>query len=184
VVTLISTTFYYGDCFLFGSVFIKKITNLKIKKKTKSVQTDWFRFCFQNKNQFKLGWLGFFWFFWFGFDSVWFFLFQAYKTEPVCFFKILIGFFYCLVFSVIFLDFFDLIGFSIFFSPNFLLLIYQVSWELIQFCLCRSLEPKKTKGWSIILGKGPCNLNNFLACHNYDEDLICLNSNFLLQVSA
>jgi hypothetical protein len=53
-------------------------------------------------------WLGFFLgFFLFEFGSVWFFLFQAYKTEtePVGFFKILIGligFFHSSVFLVIF----------------------------------------------------------------------------------
>jgi hypothetical protein len=43
-------------------------------------------------------------FFQFGFGSVQFFWFQAYKTEtePVGFFKILIGFFHGSVFSVIF----------------------------------------------------------------------------------
>jgi hypothetical protein len=43
-------------------------------------------------------------FFLFGFGSVWFFWFHAYKTEPVGFFKILIGvigFFHGLVFFVI-----------------------------------------------------------------------------------
>jgi hypothetical protein len=38
-------------------------------------------------------------------DSVWFFQFQAYKTEPVGFFKILIGlidFFHSSVFSIVF----------------------------------------------------------------------------------
>ena len=72
----------------------------------------------KNQNQFKPVWLGFFGFFrfdsvfsWFvfvfGFCSVQFFHFQAYKTktEPVGFFKILIGFFS-------WFDFFGLIGFS------------------------------------------------------------------------
>jgi hypothetical protein len=48
-------------------------------------------------------WLGFF-----GLDSVWFFRFHACKTEPVGFFKILIGlidFFHGSVFSVIFFQF-------------------------------------------------------------------------------
>jgi hypothetical protein len=59
------------------------------------------------------------------FFSVWvrfgsFFWFQAYKTEtePVGFFKILIGFFHGLVFSVIYLffsGFLDFLGFSVFF---------------------------------------------------------------------
>jgi hypothetical protein len=50
---------------------------------------------------FFLVWLGFFSGF-FGLGSVRFFWFQAYKTEPVSFFKILISFFYDLVFSIIF----------------------------------------------------------------------------------
>jgi len=47
-------------------------------------------------------WLGFFPVF-FGLGSFWFFWFQAYKTktEPVGFFKILIGFFHGSVFSII-----------------------------------------------------------------------------------
>ena len=86
-----------GDHFRFGSVFIKKkVTKPILKKKTetepKPVQTDRFRFGFlgQKPVQTDLArfWLGFF-----GLGSVWFFLFQAYKTEtePVGFFKILIG---------------------------------------------------------------------------------------------
>jgi hypothetical protein len=49
-----------------------------------------------------LGFLGLAWFFWFG--SVWFFRFQACKTEtePVGFFKFLIGFFHGLGFLIIF----------------------------------------------------------------------------------
>jgi hypothetical protein len=43
------------------------------------------------------------WFFYLG--SVLFFRFQAYKTKPVGFFKILIGFFYGSVFSIIFFQF-------------------------------------------------------------------------------
>jgi len=100
-----------GDHFQFGSVFIKKqVTKPKFKKKTKtepkSVQTDRFRFSlvrfglvFLDKNRFKPVWLGFFpvWlgFFRFWFGSVRFSRFQSYKTktEPVGFFKILIGFF-------------------------------------------------------------------------------------------
>ena len=67
---------------------------------------------FQDKNRFKPVWLGFFRF---GFCSVWFFRFQAYKTEPVGFFKILIVFFHNSVFSVIFFSgFLGLIGFLIF----------------------------------------------------------------------
>jgi hypothetical protein len=98
---------------LFGSIFIKKITKPKYFKK--------------NQNQFKPTGFGLVWFglvfrtkigsnrfgsvFQFGsvfsvrFDSVQFFRFQAYKTEPVGFLKILIsliGFFHCSVFPVIF----------------------------------------------------------------------------------
>jgi hypothetical protein len=52
-------------------------------------------------------------------NSVWFFQFQAYKTktEPVGFFKILIGFFHGSIFSIIFSGFLGLIGFSVFFLP-------------------------------------------------------------------
>jgi len=46
--------------------------------------------------------------------SVCFFRFQTYKTEPVGFFKILIGFFHGSVFSVIFFYFLGLIDFSVF----------------------------------------------------------------------
>jgi hypothetical protein len=82
-----------------------------------------------DKNRFKPVWLGFFglarifsdlaWFFpvFFGLGSFWFFWFQAYKTktEPVGFFKILIGFFHGSVFSIIFFLFSPFNQF--FFSP-------------------------------------------------------------------
>ena len=92
----------------------------------KPVQTNRFGLVFQNKNQFKPVWLGFFilarfflvWLVFFGFGSVRFFWFQTYKTgtEPISFFKILIGFFHGLVFSVFLFYFLDLIGFSVFFN--------------------------------------------------------------------
>jgi hypothetical protein len=48
------------------------------------------------------------------------FQFQTYKTEtePVGFFKNLIGFFHGSVFSVIFFNFLNLIDFSVFFLPS------------------------------------------------------------------
>jgi hypothetical protein len=64
-------------------------------------------------------WLGFFRGF---FNSVRFFRFQAYKneTEPVGFFKILIGFFSQFVFfGYFFSDFLNLINFQFFYSPLF-----------------------------------------------------------------
>jgi hypothetical protein len=98
------------DYFRFGLVFIKKIIKSKFFKK--------------NQNQVKPIWLGFLDFSsvfsgfgsvfrfgsgffpgFFGLVSVRFFWFFAYETEPAGFFKILIGligFFYSLVFSVIF----------------------------------------------------------------------------------
>jgi len=104
---------------IFGSVwFLSKNSNLTkfFKKKTKiglnrpiSVQ-----FGFLRKNRFGSVFLVFLCFFRFGsvffsicsgLDSVWFFQFQAYKTEPVGFFKILIGlidFFHSSVFSIVF----------------------------------------------------------------------------------
>jgi hypothetical protein len=79
---------------------------------------------------------------WLGFFSVWFFLFQAYKTkiEPVGFFKIIIGlisffsrfgfFSFFLVFSVysvfsVFFSFLGLIGFLIFLL---ILIKYDLTW--------------------------------------------------------
>jgi hypothetical protein len=102
-----------GDHFRFGSVFIKKNNQIEIlkKKKLKPVQTDQFRFnsvpFFRTKtssNQFGLVFLVWLGFFRFGSGFFWFFRFHAYKTEtePVGFLKILIGFFWGLVFSVIF----------------------------------------------------------------------------------
>jgi hypothetical protein len=97
-------------------VFIKKNNQIDFLKKPKPVQTDRFRFGFLGQNPvqtcsarfFRFGsvWVGLARFF-SGLGSVWFFRFQAYKTktEPVGFFKILIsliGFFYYLIFSVIF----------------------------------------------------------------------------------
>ena len=116
---------------IFGSVWflLKKVIKSIFFKKTKLVQIDWFRLGFLGQNRFKSVWLGFSGLtrfvsclarFFSGFFSIWvrFFRFQAYKTktEPVGFFKILIGFFsrfgfFCYFFS----DFLDLIGFSIFF---------------------------------------------------------------------
>jgi hypothetical protein len=103
---------------IFGSVrFLLKKNNqieIKKKKKLKPVQTDRFRFnsvpFFRTKtssNQFGLVFLVWLGFFRFGSGFFWFFRFHAYKTEtePIGFFKILIGligFFYGLVFSVIF----------------------------------------------------------------------------------
>jgi hypothetical protein len=54
----------------------------------------------------------------FGLGSVRFFQFFTYKTEIKLtgFFKILIGFFYSLIFSIIFFNFLNLINFSVFFS--------------------------------------------------------------------
>jgi hypothetical protein len=74
------------------------------------------RFGFFDKNRFDSVFFCLAQFFQFGFGSVWFFRFQAYKTktEPVGFFKILIsliGFFYGSVFFYFFSDFLDLIGF-------------------------------------------------------------------------
>jgi hypothetical protein len=72
------TPIYVGDYFRFGLVFIKKVIKPKFfLKKPKPVQTD--RFGFLDKNRFKPVWLGFF--------PVWFFRFQAYKTEPLIFLK-------------------------------------------------------------------------------------------------
>ena len=124
-------------CSFFGSVrfLLKKITKSNFfKKKLKPVQTDRFRFdlIFLDKNRFKPVWLSFFGlaqFFWFGlvfsvqlcfgsvcfrfflfgFSSVRFFWFRAYKTktEPnrSVFFKILVSFFHDSVFSIIFFQF-------------------------------------------------------------------------------
>ena len=91
----------------FGFYKKKRVTKLNLKKKTESkpVQTDRFRFgliwFFRIKNgsnrlgRFFSFWLGFFGLsrFFSGLGSVRFFQFQTYKTEtePVGFFKILIG---------------------------------------------------------------------------------------------
>jgi len=63
-----------------------KIKFFYIKKKPKPVQTDWFRFCFLDKNRFKPVWLGFVSVFsgFFGFDLVrfGFFGFRLIKLKP------------------------------------------------------------------------------------------------------
>ena len=53
--------------FRFGLVFIKKYNQIKIKKKSKPGQTDWFQFdsVFLGKNRFKPVWVGFFYLAWF-----------------------------------------------------------------------------------------------------------------------
>ena len=83
-----------GDHFRFGLVFIKKITKLKFfyLKIPKPVQTGLARFFS----------LARFFLVFFGFGSVQFFQFQTYETEPVGFFKILIGFFHGSVFLLFF----------------------------------------------------------------------------------
>jgi len=87
--------FIRGDYFLFGSVFIKKSNQVEFffDKKTRNrfkstgFSSVWFGFFEQKPVQTGLA----------RFFPVWvrFFQFQAYKTEtePVSFFKILIGFF-------------------------------------------------------------------------------------------
>jgi hypothetical protein len=106
-------------------VFIKKITKPKLfKKKTetepKPVQTDQFRFGFFGQKPVQTGLARFF-----RFGSVFFcfFLFGSVfsvsslktETEPVVFFKILIGFFSRFGFSgYFFSSFLGLIGFSVF----------------------------------------------------------------------
>ena len=96
-----------GDHFRFDSVFIKKNnqTNFFLNRnrfKATGFGSVWFFRTKVGSNQFGsvfLVWLDFFWFgsvfFWFFFclGSVQFFRFQTYKTEPIGFFKILIGFF-------------------------------------------------------------------------------------------
>ena len=92
-----------GDHFRFGLVFIKKITKLKFfyLKIPKPVQTGLARFFS----------LARFFLVFFGFGSIQFFQFQTYETEPVGFFKILIGFFHGSVFLVIFFWFSRFFGF-------------------------------------------------------------------------
>jgi hypothetical protein len=116
------------DYFRFGLIFIKKISK-PVFFKLKLVQTDRFRF--------GLAWFSglarFFWldsvfliwlsFFRFGFGLVRFFRFQAYKTEPVSFFKILIGFFHGSVFLVIFFWFSRFNQFFRFFAHTYPLYI-------------------------------------------------------------
>ena len=125
-----------GDYFRFGSVFIKKITKLNffIKKNRNRTETGSnrpvsvrFGSVFQRKNRFKPVWLGFFGLarFWLGFFR--FFsvrigsvfpvpcLKNRNRTEPVGFFKILIGFFLRFgFFGYFFSGFLGLIGFSVF----------------------------------------------------------------------
>ena len=74
----------WGDYFLFGSIFIKKISKPEFffKKKPKLIQTGLTRFWlgfFQFGLVFSV-WLGFFLAF-IGLGSIWFFQFQACKTE-------------------------------------------------------------------------------------------------------
>jgi len=95
------------------------------------------------KKKLKPVWLGFFsGFFLFNFGSVWFFRFQAYKTEPIGFFKILIGlisFFSRFdFFGYFFSDFLGLISFfSIFTHSYFLCDIFFNYWiEIVMGCSC------------------------------------------------
>jgi len=113
---------FRGDNFSLGSVFIKKTIKLKFKKKkttetgsNRSVSVRFFR-----KKPVQTGLARFFQF-WLGFFSIWvrfgFFWFQIYKTEtePIGFFKILIGFFSRFnFFSYFFSGFLGLISFSVF----------------------------------------------------------------------
>ena len=129
---------------IFSSVqfLSKKIIKPKLKKKnrnrTEPVQTDWFRFGFLGQNRFGLVlarffrfcsvfsvWVGFglvFFPIFFGLGSVWCFRFQAYKTEtePVGFFKILIGFFSRFCFSGFFFGF---LNFLVFITTRVLILL-------------------------------------------------------------
>jgi hypothetical protein len=104
-------------------VFIKKSNQTGFFKKTKtepeSVQTDRFRFGYFRKK----GDSNRFGSVFFGLGSILFFQFQAYKTEtePVGFFKILIGFFSRFGFFGYFFSCF--LGFSVF----LLILIFKVS---------------------------------------------------------
>jgi hypothetical protein len=114
-----------SDHFRFDLIFIKKITKLNFFKKNQ----NWFKPVWLDFFYFWLSlarfWLGFFWF-WLGFFDlacffssfarfffVWarfgFFLFFAYKTEPVGFFKILISL----------IGFFLQFGFFGYFFPGF-----------------------------------------------------------------
>jgi hypothetical protein len=144
-----STTFDRGDHFRFGLVFIKKSNQtdfffLKQKTETGSNRpvSDRFGSVFLGKKPVQTGLARFFrfWLSFLGFGSVFsvwlgfflvfcrvrfgFFRFFAYKTEtePAGFFKNvigLIGFFFGLVFSVIFSGFLGLIGFPVFLlTPN------------------------------------------------------------------
>ena len=119
----------------------KKITKSKFKKK--NIQ-NWFKptgfgSVFQDKNRFKPVQLGFFGLarFFSGLGSVRFFRFQAYKTEPASFLKILFYFF---------LYFFNLISFLIFllgsrrnqaskawYLPNPPLFISLISLQILSF---------------------------------------------------
>ena len=120
---------------IFGSFrFLSKKSN-QTEIEPKPVQTDrfWFRFLGQKPVQTGLTWFfrfDSFWLVFFRFGSVFFrfgfgsvFSFKAYKseTEPVGFFKILIGligFFSRFdFFSYFFFSFFNFLSFSVFFSP-------------------------------------------------------------------
>jgi len=127
-----------GDHFWFNSIFIKKNnqTEIFLKKinqnrtKTGSNRPVSVRFCFfrEKTSWFKPVWLGFsgfgsafsvlarFFWFWLSFFRFFFSVsvqFFAYKTEPVGFFKILIGFFSVRCFRF-FSGFLGLIGFLVF----------------------------------------------------------------------
>jgi hypothetical protein len=95
----------------------------KIKKKTETGSNRPVSVrLFLDKNQFKPVWLGFFP----RLGSVQVFWFQAYKieTEPVSFFKILIGFFSSFGFFSFFFCFLSLIGFLVFFSHPYITYVY------------------------------------------------------------
>jgi len=113
-----------GDHFRFRSIFINKKITKSIKKNRNRTKTGSnrlvsvrFGFLGQKPVQTGLSWFfsGLARVFLFGFGSVRFFRFQAYKTEtePVGFFKILIGFFHDSIFSVQLLLFFNIIGLAI-----------------------------------------------------------------------
>jgi len=113
-----------GCHFWFGLIFIKKVTKPNLKKtETVSNRPVLVQFGFFGQKPVWLGFFSWFGFFRFGFDSVQFFWFSAYKTEtePVSFFKILIDliiFFTIRFFRLFFSGFLGLIGFFGFFcSP-------------------------------------------------------------------
>jgi hypothetical protein len=109
--------------FYFIRFLSKKNNQIKLKKKTETgsnkTHSNRFGLVFPVWLGFFPVWLGFFFRFFFCLGSIQFFRFQVYKTKPVSFFKILIGFFHGSVFSVIFFSgFLGLIDFLVFFSPN------------------------------------------------------------------